>query len=487
MATYYWVGGNGTWDNASTANWSASSGGAVGAGPPNTADTAIFDANSGTGVCTVASTAAVKTLTFGAANITLSLASNFALSSGSVGFTAGTINLNSYTLTCLTFATDSSNTRAIQFGTGKIVLTFNGGTVWNAITATGFSFTGTPYVELNYSGSTGTRQIFHASTAGGTETNAVSFYVTGGTDIVAFRGRANNLVFTGFAGTFNATVQTTFLYGDLTLGAGMTFNGLAINFAATSGEKFIATNGVSVNSDIFFNGVGGTWSLQDDLTLSATKTFTLTNGTFNANTKNVSTPLFALGSGTKTLSLGSATWTVTGSGTAWNANTNVANLTVSASTATISMTSTSAKTFAGGGKAWPTLNQGGTGALTVQQSNTFANITNTVQPATITLTAGTTQTVTNFTASGTSGNLITLNSSSAGSSATLLDNSGVVSVSYLSIQDIAATGSADWQAYTSNGNVDAGNNIGWEFTNPAPILTAEYPVSFRSFTERRSF
>lgn len=48
MATYYWVGGSGTWDNVATANWSTTSGGAGGSGPPNNADTVIFDANSGT-------------------------------------------------------------------------------------------------------------------------------------------------------------------------------------------------------------------------------------------------------------------------------------------------------------------------------------------------------------------------------------------------------------------------------------------------------
>lgn len=39
MATYFWVGGNGTWDNSSTANWSNVSGGSAGFGPPTSADT----------------------------------------------------------------------------------------------------------------------------------------------------------------------------------------------------------------------------------------------------------------------------------------------------------------------------------------------------------------------------------------------------------------------------------------------------------------
>jgi hypothetical protein len=141
----------------------------------------------------------------------------------------------------------------------------------------------------------------------------------------------------------------------------------------------------------------------------------------------------------------------------------VANLTVSPSAGIISMTSASAKTFAGGALAWPRLNQGGSGALTIQQSNTFANITNTVQPATITLTAGTTQTVAAFGVSGTAGNLITLNSSTSGTRATLSDSIGTVEVSNVSIQDINATGGATWNAFLKTGNVDAGNNSGWDF------------------------
>ena len=155
-------------------------------------------------------------------------------------------------------------------------------------------------------------------------------------------------------------------------------------------------------------------------------------------------------------------------------------------TATISLTSASAKTFAGGGKTWPTLNQAGAGTLTIQQSNTFANITNTVQPATITFTAGTTQTVSAFGVSGTSGNLITLNTTVAGSQATLSDNSGTNSLSFTSVKDLAAPGGAAWLAYTANGNVDAGNNTGWLFSPPT-VLGDEYVYELRSFTEKRRF
>ena len=160
--------------------------------------------------------------------------------------------------------------------------------------------------------------------------------------------------------------------------------------------------------------------------------------------------------------MGSGTWTITGSGSlAWSIATTT-GMTLNPSTSTISMTSASAKTFAGGGLTYYNLNQGGAGALTISGSNTFNNITNSTQPATVTFTAGTTQTVSNFGLSGTLGNLVTINSSTPGTQATLSKASGTVNGQYLSIQDSNATGGASW--YTSN-STDLGNNTGWIFNS----------------------
>jgi hypothetical protein len=137
------------------------------------------------------------------------------------------------------------------------------------------------------------------------------------------------------------------------------------------------------------------------------------------------------------------------------------------------------QTFNGGGFTWPTLNQASTVRMLINQSNTFANITNTAQPATIRFVAGTTQTVSAFGVSGTSGNLITLDTSTAGSRATLSDSSGTNSVSFVSMKDIAATGGATWNALLTNGNVDAGNNTGWDFGPAPPSVTNRYIYNVR--------
>jgi hypothetical protein len=206
------------------------------------------------------------------------------------------------------------------------------------------------------------------------------------------------------------------------------------------------------------------WTLQDNLTLGSTRVLTLNAGTLDGNNKNVTIGTFtSTSTSTRALVIGSGTWVVQGSGaTAWDTVTT--NFTVGASTGTISMAGATAKTFVGSGKAWPTLNQGGAGGLTITGSNTFASITNTVRPATITLTAGTTQTVGEFGVSGTAGDLITLNTSAAGTQATLSDGAGTNEVSFVSIKDINATGGAAWIADLKEGNIDAGNNLGWDFS-----------------------
>ena len=490
MADRYWVGGSGTWNNSSTANWAATSGGASGASAPTTADNVFFDANSGTAATvSIAASAVCNASTINKADIILSLVGSPTFV-GVLTLTTGSISLNSYTLTLLNFISNNTNTRSVAFGTGKIVAT-GSGSAWDVRQAN-FTCTGSRVVDLTYTGAV-LRVVRHGYTVVYSESNGIYLNVIGGTGELRIGNDGAStlidLICTGFTGLLKWGL--VYIYGNMSLSAGATtipFDAGNVNFApsfvATTGSKTITTNGVTLNNIVYINGIGGTWVLQDDMTIATAYYLRLVNGTFDANNKNVTLGALTLAAGTKTLTLGSGTWTVTG--TVWDTNTNVSGLTVSASTGIISMTSASAKTFAGGAKTWPTLNQGGSGALTIQQSNTFANITDTVQPATVTLTAGTTQTVSAFSLAGTAGNLITLNTNISGVQATLSDSSGVNSVSFVSIKDINATGGAIWDAPTTNGNVDAGNNTGWNFGIPFSY-DIEFSPALRSFTERKHF
>ena len=316
MANRYWVGGTGSWSAVNLLNWSTSSGGAGGATVPTAADIAIFDANSGGGTVTLAANTTVLTFVPSA-------------------FT-GTINFN-------------SNIVSVA---GNATTVYSGGT---AVT-----MTGTPRVNLTYAGGTGTRTI----TAGiaVTEANAVSFNVVSGSDIVSMSGngaRLMNLTFqSAFTGSFTRA-SSGGLYGSLTMHSGMSFTATAntITFAATTAQT-ITTGGLTVDTALNFNGVGGSWAFQDAITQGSTRACTFTNGT-------------------------------------------------------------------------------------------------------IQLKSGVTSKVGSFATSGTTQKF--LQSTLAGTQATLSQVTGIVSTGYLTIKDINATGGATFNAFTVNSNVNAGNNLGWDF------------------------
>jgi len=257
------------------------------------------------------------------------------------------------------------------------------------------------------------------------------------------------------------------IFGNWINGTGTTLSGTGtLTFAGRTSQQ-ITSSAKTFTQPITINSPSGSVTLQDALTQSSTVGTTLTNGTLDLNgqTLTVGTS-FTINTGTKNLTFNGGTLVCPR--TAVNAfnNANPTNFTTTAGagTGTISMTAATAKTFVGGGSTFNcTLNQGGLGALTITGSNTFSNITNTVQPASVLFTAGTTSTFSSFSLSGTSGNLITIGSVTAASH-TLSKASGTVSSDFLSISRSTATGGAGW--YAGANSTDGGNNSGWIFTAP---------------------
>jgi fibronectin-binding autotransporter adhesin len=397
-------------------------------------------------------------VTFAGANGSTSAAQlNDALTIGSTRTTIlgqGILALGANNLSTGIFVSSGASTRSITSSGGAITVTGNAATVLVLI-GSGATYYSGMTVTASYAGSTGTRTFNTIATT-------VNISVTNGSDIVTFTAAntPNNLDFTGFSGSWsNAQISLA----SLTVSTGMTV-GAGANIVVFSRTGTIICNGKTLDFPVTISGAGITTTIGDALTIGSTRTLTLTQGTLsNVGNYNVTTGSFSSSNtNARTLALGSGTWTVSGSGgSAWNCATST-NLTITG-TGTISMTSASAKTFAGGTKTWPVLNNGGAGALTISGSNTFTTISNSVQPTTFTFSTVNTQTVTNFNVNGTAGNLVTINSTLAGTQATLSKASGLISVSYCSIQDSNATGGASWYAETSLGNVNAGNNTGWLF------------------------
>ena len=523
MANRYWVGGTGTWNTSSTTNWSATSGGASGASVPTTADSVFFDQAgtytvtlSGSGLRCLDFTTSAGTVTIAGSggselivtgSMTLVAGTVWSQESGNLGFGSvttgktittngvtiganlyfgslgagggwtlgsalttnaartltledGTLDLGTYTLSVGSFDSSNSRTRTIAFGTGNIVVRGSGG--WTTNTTTGLTTTGTQVVNVSYTGAVATTVLSGSLN----EANSISFNFTAGTYALTLSsGTKRNLNFTGFAGTVGSAAPT--IYGDLNLGstATLTSSANSWNLRGTAGPYSITTNGKTVVFPLILNGVGGTWVLQDALTMLSTRSLSHTNGTLDLNGKTLTVGTsYTTATGTKNLTFNGGTLVCPGVTTTAFNNAAPTNYTTTAGTGTgtISMTGATAKTFVGGGSTFNcTLNQGGAGALTITGNNTFNNITNTVQPASVLFTAGTTTTFNNFSLSGTAGSLITIGSVTAASH-TLSKASGTVSGDYLSISRSTATGGATWNATNST---NGGNNTGWIFSS----------------------
>lgn len=407
MADRYWVGGGGTWNNANTANWSAAS-----------------------------------AISLPGAQILVSpnlITTNFpALVVGMQVFLAN----NATTLG--TIVSGSGNAWVVSGAGTASAQTMTAATVNQSIPGTGDN----AFFDANSKG-TSTATVNRSSSR---VLNDFNVSATGWT----FSGTST----TGIEGNLNFTALVTW-----------TNTGTVSFTAATS--KTITSTGTSFASALNFNSTStGTWVLQDNLTSTAGVTHT--SGTIDLNGKTLTVGgSYTTATGTKNLTFNGGTLACQAATTTAFNNAQPTGYSTTAGTGTgyISMTAATAKTFVGGGLTFNcTLSQDGAGALTITGANTFFNIRNTVQPATVTFPASTTNIFSNFSLSGTAGNLVTINSSTGGTQATISKSSGVVFRDYLSIQDSAATGGASWYAGANSTNVSG--NTGWVFSAPNYVITA---------------
>lgn len=405
---------------------------------------------------------------------------NSAFTAGSLYFKGGTLALSTNTLTCSAFVT-GFRAGTLNFGTGAITVTGNGYTVFDILDSySTMTVSGTPVVNLTYSGSVGTRTIRVPYV---TESNTISFNVTGGTDKVEMAAITNSnepyvrsLNFTGFSGSFyphgTAFDGTQFnVFGNITLSPGMTV--VSSTYGRWnlygSGTQLITSNGNSLVCDIYVGGTG-TVRLADaaicsymtvwgsNLDLNG-KTLTTTNYGFSVDYYNTNA---------YTITFNGGTIYITGAGGYWYAYNGVSNVNVdmsSVSSIVYSTTSNVATSFVnsvylGGSLVVSTL-----APIQFTGSSNINTLTNTVAGGELRFRSVDTLTVNNFNISGNSTTRFKLRSVTTGNRYTLSKSSGSVRASYLDIKDSTATGGATWTAVNS---IDSGNNTGWTFTYTYP-------------------
>lgn len=398
--------------------------------------------------------------------------------------TNGTFDTNGKTVSALSYTASGTAARTLMLGNSQFTVT-NTAVAWS-VNVTTFTLTTGGASKIIFTGSSS-----QMTTGGGTLTyddisvsengnftfsgalvcRDVTLAVTGGSSnvVVTTTLTCRNLDWTGTTASWSGASGVLTMSGNLTLAAGMTnSNTSGITFSGTSGTQIVTSNGIALASTIAQSGAGGTTQLAD--TFSTTKAFTLNAGTFDTNGKACTASGVNLTGATTTraMTLGASIVTVTGAGTNWTNSGDNTGLTFTAGTSNIKLTDATAstKTFAGGGLTYydMTITGAGTGAYTVSGSNSWNSITIDTPPHTVNFTASTTQTFTGpgLVATGTAGNLITVQSGTGGTAATLTKVANDVTCDFLSVQDITFTGGARW--FLGRNSTNTSGNNGGRFT-----------------------
>lgn len=267
MATYYWVGGAGTWNSSTTTNWASSSGGAGGAGVPTSADDVIFNS---------ASNSTGYTVTIATGAVCLNFTAN-GPASGTVAFSVGAV-LSVYG--SLTFAATGVSV------SGGSAITFAGSTTGNTITPNGVAF-GNTGITITGTGSYSLGGAFTATggnsgvvqSAGTFSTNNYNISTLGGMSINGGTANLGSSTITaaafyggfGFAAPGTATVNAgTSTLVVLGYNGSVGSNGQSlytIDIQASSNAIAIGANTIATNLKI---GGSGPYSFQGNVTVTGT-------------------------------------------------------------------------------------------------------------------------------------------------------------------------------------------------------------------------
>lgn len=268
-------------------------------------------------------------------------------------------------------------------------------------------------------------------------------------------------------------------YGSFTLASGMAYT------HSNNGNIFrgrvagMPVGGWTINTagktpaSVVIRAPLGTYKLLSDITItSSTYGIAVFAGFFNADTYNVNILAFeADGSLTREVHMGSGTWTLSSTGAGvdkWLVS--ATGLTLYADTSTIVLTNSTANgnVFGGATQTYNNVTVQGAGAyaLTVSGDNVFNTFTvdRSAAAKTITLTAGSNQTVSSFVCATSGTNLLTINSTAG--TATLTKSGGGVLIDYISLANNTGAPANTWY-YGTNNTIGANVN-GW---GPAALPT----------------
>jgi len=391
------------------------------------------------------------TLTVTAGTFDTSSSGNYALTAGKISIASSqTFNANNSTITLN--------------ATSGILFTKNG--TFNAGGST-FNISGNSDATIN-SGS----PTFYNLTSSGTGTKTLGAAITlassGTLNVSAGTFDPTTYLVTG-SGTNTLTVANgaTLRVGASTFAGNYSVGFTTKTFATGSTVDYFSSGAQTIDNTPSYSNLststGGTKSLGGNTTATGAVTINI-DSTLDTTTANN----YTLNAGSLTINGGTfqpqaSTVNLTGTGTVFNYTSGT--ITPATSTFKIIDTSSTGKTFAGGGQTYNNIwfTGTGTGEYTITGSNTFNDFKIDTPPHTVNFTNGTTTTVYTLTASGIEGNLNTLRSSTSGAPWTIVGDGANV-LNYVAIADSTVSGSGTFQALSSQ---DLGMNYGWIFGETA--------------------
>ena len=389
-------------------------------------------------------------------NGTRTLIDNFYVkSAGTVTFSSGTLNLETYTFTAGTWSLNNS-AKTVNSGTSGKIVTTN----WDHANVSSMVWNGSGYVEINggtlKNGSTGVP----APIAGIT-----NFRIVGTPTFDAGAFYAGNVSMANW----DPAARTYYIAGNITYEYGTvnSTNSMIFDMVGTANASINATNVVSGTLPKIIISGGKTVTVNQYIVTNSIQI----NSSNTLNTNNVNLDIYGSMTVNGTITLGSSVVTIEGSGTVWDM-TATASITAG-NTAEIKFTGNSDKTayFGRNQTIYKVTNSGifthsangeGTGWLTIQSDNLTIDTVGKYPGA---FSAGF-----KFTNQGLGvAKVTTLNISGSAANRNYVQGpitkpgtTGAMSFSYLGIKNSVVSGGEPPGWYAEN-SIDYGGNTGWIF------------------------
>ena len=271
--------------------------------------------------------------------------------------------------------------------------------------------------------------------------------------------------------TLTPSSNTPFVHGNWLFGTGFAA------FSATGAITFsgrvtqtITSNGISFGCPVTINSVTGTTQLASSLTLASGRALSISSGTFDAVTFNVTVGILSASGALQTLKMGSGLWTLLASGPVWFFGSGTLN--VGTANIVLSDTSTSSRTFsAGAGLSYNKLTIGGTTGTSVlifSDSAQFAELASTKTVAHTIDFGTTTPTFGAWSVTGTAGNVVTI----SGTATLTIAGARVSGVDYLALGTTVISATSPGEFYAGANSTGGTNAI----LTAAPAATTRYWV-----------